>query len=334
MASFINPFIIDNTYPIPGQDNDTQGFRNNYTNIRTNFTIAAAEITALQANLVTLGGAAGNLIASNASITSNTISVNSVTGALIVSGGAGIAGNLNIAGNISVGSNLSYADLFVSESIVGNTNLYIQEIIQNKNSGAIASADLVLSNDVGTATTYYADLGINSSTFSGAGAFNQPNAVFLTSTTSDLAIGTTAANVIHFVTNSAVTDALTIFANSVVSASGNVIVTGNLQGNYGTVNTNYLYLVRPTAANVIANLTTTTYYLDSAASGVIAAQTITLPTVAEDGRTLTFAALCPITATTTIGGNVKYMWSNVFATGNVVAKLQWSSGQSAWLRFQ
>ena len=126
--------------------------------------------------------------------------------------------------------------------------------------------------------------------------------------------------------------AATVYGN--VVSTGNVIVAGNIEGSFGTVNTNYLYLVRPTAANVIANLTTTTYYLDSAASGVIAAQTITLPTVAEDGRTLTFAALCPITATTTVGGNVKYMWSNVFATGNVVTKLQWSAGQNAWLRFQ
>ena len=157
-------------------------------------------------------------------------------------------------------------------------------------------------------------------------------------------IGTVnTANVINIATNSLVATA-NITASNVIAThygnaigtnatyTGNVIVTGNIGGGFGTINTNYLYLVRITAANVIANLTTTTYVLDSAASGVIAAQTLTLPTVAEDGRTLTFSALCPITTTTTVGGTVKYLWANTFATGNVVAKLQFSSGQAAWLR--
>jgi hypothetical protein len=54
MASLINPAKIDATYPIAGQDNDTQGFRTNYQNIKNNFTVAAKEITAVQSNVVTL----------------------------------------------------------------------------------------------------------------------------------------------------------------------------------------------------------------------------------------------------------------------------------------
>ena len=48
MASAINPNNIDGAYPIAGQDNDSQGFRDNFTNTRTNFAFAAAEITDLQ----------------------------------------------------------------------------------------------------------------------------------------------------------------------------------------------------------------------------------------------------------------------------------------------
>jgi len=48
MASNINPTNIDTTYPIPGQDNDTQGFRTNFTVIHDNFITAGQEITALQ----------------------------------------------------------------------------------------------------------------------------------------------------------------------------------------------------------------------------------------------------------------------------------------------
>jgi hypothetical protein len=48
MTSSINPNDIDGTYPVAGQDNDSQGFRDNFTNTKTNFQYAAAEITDLQ----------------------------------------------------------------------------------------------------------------------------------------------------------------------------------------------------------------------------------------------------------------------------------------------
>jgi hypothetical protein len=51
MASNINPTNIDITYPIAGQDNDTQGFRDNFSNIKNNFVVAKSEISAIQATL-------------------------------------------------------------------------------------------------------------------------------------------------------------------------------------------------------------------------------------------------------------------------------------------
>ena len=54
MASSINPSNVDGTYPVAGQDNDSQGFRDNFTNIKTNFTSAKTEIEALQTTSVTL----------------------------------------------------------------------------------------------------------------------------------------------------------------------------------------------------------------------------------------------------------------------------------------
>ena len=50
--SNINPQSIDGTYPIAGQDNNSQGFRDNFTNTVNNFTFAAAELTDLQNNAV------------------------------------------------------------------------------------------------------------------------------------------------------------------------------------------------------------------------------------------------------------------------------------------
>ena len=48
MSSNINPNNIDGTYPVAGQDNNSQGFRDNFTNIKTNFQYAEDEISELQ----------------------------------------------------------------------------------------------------------------------------------------------------------------------------------------------------------------------------------------------------------------------------------------------
>lgn len=52
MTSSINPNNIDSAYPVAGQDNDSQGFRDNFTNIKTNFSYAQDEIEDLQNNVI------------------------------------------------------------------------------------------------------------------------------------------------------------------------------------------------------------------------------------------------------------------------------------------
>ena len=52
MTSSINPNNIDGTYPIAGQDNNSQGFRDNFTNTKTNFGYAETEINDLQSKAV------------------------------------------------------------------------------------------------------------------------------------------------------------------------------------------------------------------------------------------------------------------------------------------
>ena len=46
--SSINPNNINGQYPIAGQDNDSQGFRDNFTNIKNNLSFAKTEIEALE----------------------------------------------------------------------------------------------------------------------------------------------------------------------------------------------------------------------------------------------------------------------------------------------
>ena len=52
MASSINTSNIDGSFPVAGQDNSSQGFRDNFTNIRTNLGYAKGEIEDLQSKVV------------------------------------------------------------------------------------------------------------------------------------------------------------------------------------------------------------------------------------------------------------------------------------------
>jgi hypothetical protein len=106
---------------------------------------------------------------------------------------------------------------------------YNQLLLQNASNGLSASTNFVVSNDTATNSTNYGEFGMNSSNYnkasvggaSGAsGAFIQPNTVYLSSQSSDLAIGTYGLNPIHFVVNSGSTDAMTINTNNSVSING------------------------------------------------------------------------------------------------------------------
>jgi len=54
MASNINASGIDENYPVAGQDNDSQGFRDNFNVIKNNLASAYSEITDLQNNTAKL----------------------------------------------------------------------------------------------------------------------------------------------------------------------------------------------------------------------------------------------------------------------------------------
>ena len=65
MTSNINPNNIDGAYPVAGQDNNSQGFRTNFTNTSTNFQYAADEITDLQNKAVLKSALVGTTLDNN-----------------------------------------------------------------------------------------------------------------------------------------------------------------------------------------------------------------------------------------------------------------------------
>jgi hypothetical protein len=121
MASSINPNNIDGLYPVAGQDNNSQGFRDNFTNTRTNFGYARDEITELQSKAVLKSALSGTVLNNNMNgavlsgaqfqNTSETrLSIGSITGSVIINYAVAPYQTLSTAGSVSLDfSNFSIA---------------------------------------------------------------------------------------------------------------------------------------------------------------------------------------------------------------------------------
>ena len=121
MTSSINPNNIDGQYPVAGQDNNSQGFRDNFTNTKTNFQYAAAEITDLQNKAVlksaltgqTLNNDMGGSILNNAQLQgmSNTVvPLGTLSGSVTIDYSAGSYQTVTASAPISLGfTNLTAA---------------------------------------------------------------------------------------------------------------------------------------------------------------------------------------------------------------------------------
>jgi hypothetical protein len=155
MTSAINPNDIDGTYPVAGQDNNSQGFRDNFTNTKTNFQYAANEITDLQSKAVLKAALVGTVLnndmagspLSNASISdfgaivanlgslSGTVTINYVSGhyqTVTTSGSIELAftlaswpadGNFGIVRVAITVTNIGYTVTLPATVSVGTSNL-------------------------------------------------------------------------------------------------------------------------------------------------------------------------------------------------------------------
>jgi hypothetical protein len=258
------------------------------------------------------------------------------------------------ATSVTVGT-LNYTPanaLFTAQNTV---NSYTQIIIQNSNTGAASSADFVVNNSNSTDTTFYGDFGMNSSGYTGSGAFNQPNNVFLTATSSDLAIGTTTSHAIRFVVNGGTTDAATISAAGVLTlgsalgvasgGTGATSLTGILIGNgtsafttvtapsgavVGTTDTQSLSNKRITVRTVtIADAASVTINGDTTDQAnqtntqAVGTLTINAPTgTPTDGQKLVFRLQSTNVQT--------FSWNAIFAGGTTTALPTTSSGSSKY----
>jgi hypothetical protein len=113
MTSNINPNNIDGAYPVAGQDNNSQGFRDNFTNTSTNFQFAADEITDLQNKAVLKAALTGTTLDNNmqGSVLSNAqlqdmsetvVSLGTVSGTITVNYALGSVQTLTTNGAVSL----------------------------------------------------------------------------------------------------------------------------------------------------------------------------------------------------------------------------------------
>jgi hypothetical protein len=113
MSSNINPNNIDGTYPVAGQDNNSQGFRDNFTNTKTNFQYAADEINDLQSKVVLKAALTGTTLDNdmNGSILSNAqiqdfsatrVALGTLTGSVGINYAAGHYQTVTTGGSISL----------------------------------------------------------------------------------------------------------------------------------------------------------------------------------------------------------------------------------------
>jgi hypothetical protein len=189
-------------------------------------TVPVANISGLgtmatqNANAVAItGGTEANVSYSNVSISSGNATLTNITATRVTSNNiiatANTAPSSNV-GAIQVGTN-SFSDTGVIANFQSNVAGYNQVTIQNTSSASNASAEFIAYNNLGTAATNYATVGINSSTYSGSGSINAPGYGYFLSGSTDMVVGTISANAIHFVANSSPTDAMVVNANNTVT---------------------------------------------------------------------------------------------------------------------
>jgi len=200
--------------------------------------MADTKISGLPASTVPLAGT--EVLPIVQSSTTKQVSIANVTAGRAVSA-LSVATTKDTTPSSSLGAfsygTLTYADVNHLATFQTTVNSYAQVEIQNSNAGAASSADIVVGNNNTTASTYYGDFGMNSSGWAGTAPFNSPNNVYLTSTTADLAIGTTTANSVFFATNG--TLAATISSAQILTLA-NALPVGSGGTGLTTLTANYI----------------------------------------------------------------------------------------------
>jgi hypothetical protein len=162
-------------------------------------------------------------------------------------------------GLINIGT-LSWSDTNIVAGFAADVNSYAQVVVQNKNAGTTSSADFIVSNDTGSASSNYGDFGINSSGFTGSSPWNDPAGTYLYANGGSLTLGTQTTSNLRLVVNNVIQATVT---------SSDVTFVGVVKGVHdvlpfsrsgaltvGTGATDFMFPYAVTILGVSASLTT------------------------------------------------------------------------------
>lgn len=333
MTSQVNPNNIDGTYPVAGQDNDSQGFRDNFTNIRNNLTFAKAEIEDLQ-NKVVLKSAllnttlsndfAGNAIV-NPALTSwreTYNNIGSASGSVTINFTNGnfqkltMSGSTTLVFNFPTNSGNQYASI---KLWINNTNsawtLTLPDDVTLNSPLSVGGVTLVAGAPVITFTS--TEISNNNDYFFEFFTIDGGSTIGIIDHTRNRDFALTSMSVSgSFTANGGVTLGSGTSSNVVVAAStrannsttgalvvaggvaigGNTFVNGNLIINNGIINPDYLLANVVTDQNLFANVNYNRFIANCSPTGTVANLFITLPNSIEDGRTIDITSMTAITS--------------------------------------
>ena len=166
------------------------------------------------------------------------ININGTVGATTASTGAFtyLSTSSTTSTTPTLGFNASNSPIAMGATISGS---YLQAVLQNKSGTAGASTNFVLSNDLGTDSTYYGEFGMNSSVFSAstpADFFSINNGIYFSGHDGDVTVGSGNGYKNYFAWGTTGQSAHVINASGAIGLSTNLGTTPALSGTtgYGT----------------------------------------------------------------------------------------------------
>jgi hypothetical protein len=276
--SNINPYNIDGTYPVAGQDNDSQGFRDNFTNIRNNFSYASSEISDLQSKAITTSALTGSTL-------SNNLNYNALKYAQLFSPSYTFVDQGPVSGAVTIDySQGSVQKIQTSGSVTGVT------VSGWPTTGQFGSLKLWANVTSIAHTMTVANTLVGLDQITGANT-----------TTGVITFGSTGNYIFEFGTGTAgsttyITDLSHNQTYNNPTIVGNLTLTGG-----GVVDQAYQYLSSP-STGFWSNLAATASRLIIDATSTITAGNVTLPNVTVDGTIYSIHSTAQIT---TFGANTR-----------------------------
>ena len=276
MASQIDQNTIDATYPVAGRDNSSQGFRDNFSAIQTNFGYASTEISSLQANAVIRNQ--DNDLGGNTTITAGTFrnsrqvifAIGSVSGNIPVNYANGSFQTLTMTGSTV----LTFNGFSVTNG--QNYSFKIQVTVSNTDHTLTIPAAVSINKDtisgISGNTIYFQDPGVyifEFTTNDGGSSYAindlvrprneiQGNITMVTAVNNAAQAGITMT--VSNVSGSAfgTITCNTLVTGNLVSSSNSASFTGNVTADYFIANTGYIGNILTNAQTNITSVGTLT----------------------------------------------------------------------------